>query len=349
MHKVAVFGASGFTGAELLRLCAGHPSLEVAVAAAQTQAGQPIASVYPSLASHYPTMRFTTTESETVGKVAKRVDVVFLALPHGQAQELAPQLHNKVKHIIDLSADFRFDAPQVYPKWYGQNHASPELLGEFAFGLPELFRHRLTIARHTAVAGCYVTAASLALAPLVKNGIVKPQGLIVNAASGVSGAGGALNPATTFCAVDENFSAYGLLNHRHTPEIEMAISDYSGNEAQVLFTPHLAPMNRGILATCYGELGDDDATTQDALECLADAFDNEPFVVVDERPPTTKATLGSNSAHLSARVDARTKKVISICALDNLVKGASGQAIQCANALLGLEEEVGLPTAGLYP
>ena len=349
MHKLAIIGASGFTGAELLRLCAAHPNFEVVIATGESQAGKPIADLYPSLASAYGGMTFAPHNDKLISAIEESVDLVLMGLPHGHAQTLVPQLRGKVKHIIDLSADFRFDDPSVYPKWYGETHQAPDLLSEFVFGLPELFRDRLPGAELTAVAGCYVTTASLALAPLVKAGIIGPTGIIVDAASGVSGAGRPPKPNTTFCAVDEDFTAYGLLNHRHTPEIEMAISGYAGTDTQVLFTPHLAPMNRGILATCYGQVGETSATTDEALECLEQAYADEPFVVVDQRSPSTKATLGSNAVHLTARVDERTQTVMAIGALDNLVKGASGQGIQCANAVLGLPEHTGLPTAGLFP
>ncbi len=348
-NKVAVIGASGFTGAEFLRLCAAHPDFEVVIATGESQAQRPIADLYPSLASAYGAMTFAPHDDDLIDTIEESVDLVLMGLPHGHAQTLVPRLRGKAKHIIDLSSDFRFNDPSIYPTWYGEPHQAPELLSEFVFGLPELFRDRLAGAELTAVAGCYVTTASLALAPLVKDGIVKPTGIIVDAASGVSGAGRPPKDNTSFCTVDENFSAYGLLNHRHTPEIEMAISGFTGTETQVLFTPHLAPMNRGILATCYGAVGETPATTDEALECLAQAYVEEPFVVVDERPPSTKATLGSNTVHLTARVDQRTQTVIAIGALDNLVKGASGQGIQCANAILGLPEHTGLPTAGLFP
>ena len=349
MYKLAVIGASGFTGAEFLRLSAAHPDFEVVIATAESQAHRPIADLYPSLASAYGEMAFTPHNDELISIIEASADLVLMGLPHGHAQTLVPKLRGKVKHIIDLSADFRFEDPGIYPKWYGEAHQSPELLSEFVFGLPELFRDQLQGAELTAVAGCYVTTASLALAPLVKAGIVEPTGIIVDAASGVSGAGRPPKDNTSFCSVDEDFSAYGLLDHRHTPEIEMAISSYAGVDAQLLFTPHLAPMSRGILATCYGSLRDPGATTGTALECLFEVYADEPFVVVDERSPSTKATLGSNTVHLTARVDERTQTVIAIGALDNLVKGASGQGIQCANAVLGLPEHTGLPTAGLFP
>lgn len=344
MHRVAIIGASGFTGAEFLRLCAAHPDFEVVAATGETQAGTRIADLYPSLAAAYGDMAFVPYDDALL----EGVDLAFMGLPHGHAQKLAPQIRGKVAHVVDLSADFRFDDPEIYPEWYGEAHVAPELLDQYVFGLPELFRDRLPGAELVAVAGCYVTTAALTLAPLLKAGLIESTGIIVDAASGASGAGRPPKPNTTFCTVDEDFTAYGLLNHRHTPEIEMAIGNHAGTDAQVLFTPHLAPMNRGILATCYGRpVGS--PTTDDVMACLADAYADEPFVVVSDRSPSTKATLGSNSVHLTARVDERTGTVLAIGALDNLVKGASGQGVQCANVILGLPEDTGLAVAGLYP
>lgn len=344
MHRVAIIGASGFTGAEFLRLCAAHPGFEVVVATGETQAGTRVADLYPSLAAAYPDLVFSPFDPA----VLDGVDLAFMGLPHGHSQALVPEIRGAVPHIVDLSADFRFDDPGVYPEWYGEAHTAPELLPEFVFGMPELFRDRLPGAELVAVAGCYVTTAALTLAPLLAAGLVEPTGVIVDAASGVSGAGRPPKANTTFCTVDEDFTAYGLLTHRHTPEIEFAIGSHAGLEAQVLFTPHLAPMNRGILATCYARpVGA--ISTADVMACLHDAYADEPFVVVAERSPSTKATLGSNSVHLTARVDDRTGTVLAIGALDNLVKGASGQGIQCANAVLGLPETTGLPVAGLHP
>jgi len=336
--QVGIAGASGYAGAELLRLCAGHGELDVVVAGADSQAGQPVAALYPSLAGAYPSLEFSKAGVDELAGL----DVVFLALPHGESQEVAPGLVGRVEVLVDLSADFRLRDAQAYPRWYGHAHAAPDLLGRFAYGLPELFRSELIGSRLVAAPGCYPTAAALALAPLVRAGAIETTGVIVDAASGVSGAGRKLAHATQFNTADEDFTAYGLLDHRHTPEIEQA----SG--AQVLFTPHLAPMNRGILATCYArpavELG-----TEEALGILRDAYAGEPFVVVSETPPSTKATSGSNCAHVTARVDPRTGWVVVLCALDNLVKGASGQAVQCANIALGLPEVTGLSNVGVYP
>lgn len=340
MAKAAVFGASGYTGAELLRLLAGHPGIEVAVAGAATQAGAAVADTYPSLAAAYPGLRF----AETDAAAADGCDVAFLALPHGESQSLVPDLLDRVPHIVDLSADFRLKDPSLYPAWYGAEHTTPELLSRAAFGIPELFRDDLRDSALTAAAGCYVTAAALALAPLVRGGLIEPTGVVVDAASGVSGAGKVPKPNTHFGTANEDFTAYGLLDHRHTPEIEQATG------AQVIFTPHLAPMTRGILATCYARpAAGTSPTTADVLGALAAFYADEPFVIVDERSPSTKATLGSNTCHLTARVDPRTGWVLVISALDNLVKGASGQAVQCANLALRLEETAGLPLAAVYP
>ena len=344
MHRVAVIGASGFTGAELLRICASHPDLEAVLATGDSMAGRAVADLYPSLAPAYGDAHFAPYEPG----IASGCDLAFCALPHGASQSVVPELRNDVKHVVDLAADFRLDDPGLYPAWYGEAHTAPELLDEFVFGLPELFRSDVRGAELVAAPGCYVTTATLALAPLVAEGAVEPGGIIVDAASGVSGAGRPAKPDTTFCAVDEDFTAYGLLTHRHTPEIEMAVSRHAGTDVQVLFTPHLAPMNRGILATCYAR-PTAETSTDEVLAVLAEAYCDEPFVVVSERSPSTKATLGSNSVHITARADARTGWVMAIAALDNLVKGASGQAVQCANLALGIDETAGLASAGIYP
>ncbi len=360
--KVGVVGASGYAGVELLRLCAGHPELEVVVATAGGHRGQAVADHTPSLAAAYPTLVYAPTE---VGEL-DGLDLVFLALPHGQSQQLVPELIPNVGAVVDLAADFRLSDPSLYPTWYGETHSAPELLDRFAYGLPELYRDDLRGGRLIAAPGCYPTAALLALAPLVRAGAlavptppgaaVGPDGatappgppadptpaLIVDAASGVSGAGRASRDHLHFGAVDGDFVAYGLLDHRHTAEMEQGLG------APVLFTPHLAPMVRGILATCYGRPAAP-LTTDDALDVLHQAYDGEPFVTVTEAPPSTKATSGSNCAHVTARVDPRTGWVVALAALDNLVKGASGQAVQCANLALGLPEVTGLPLAGLYP
>ena len=339
--KVGIVGASGYTGAELLRLLTGHPEFEVAAVTAHSNAGQAVGEHTPSLRAAYPGLVY---EAFDPGRF-DGLDLVFCGLPHGESQQLVPGLRGRVGTVVDLAADFRLRDAALYPQWYGEPHAAPELLAHAVYGLPELFRRDLAGASLVAAAGCYSTAAGLALAPLVRAGLVDPNGLVVDAASGVSGAGRGLKETLHFGTVDEDFVAYGLLTHRHTPEMEQILG------TQVLFTPHLAPMVRGILATCYARpaVARVGLTTEDAMDALHEAYDDEPFVVVTDAPPSTKATAGSNTAHVTTRVDPRTGWVLSLCALDNLVKGASGQAIQCANAALGLPETTGLPTAGLYP
>ena len=338
MHRVGIVGASGYAGAELLRLCAGHPELDVAWATGETMAGTAIGELYPSLGPAYGGVRFQTYDPA----MADGVDLVLLALPHGRSQRLVPDLRARGCAIVDLAADFRLSDPAAYERWYGEAHAAPDLLGDFAYGLPELNREAVLKADAVAAAGCYPTAAALALAPLVASGVVEATPVIVDAASGVSGAGRAPKPTTHFSAANEDFSAYGLLDHRHTPEIEQATG------AQVLFTPHLAPMTRGILATCYARPARPTSTAA-LLDVLGSAYADEPFVVVTQTSPSTKATWGSNSAHLTARYDERTGWVLVIAAIDNLVKGAAGQAVQCANLVLGLEETAGLTALGVYP
>ncbi|MGH8981716.1 MAG: N-acetyl-gamma-glutamyl-phosphate reductase [Acidimicrobiales bacterium] len=334
--KVGIAGASGYAGAELLRLLAGHRDLEVAVAAAGGAAGTPVASHTPSLAAAYPSLVFEATDPARLAGL----DAVFLALPHGESQRLVPELDTPL--IVDLAADFRLKDPSAYPLWYGKEHASPHLLAEFVYGLPELERDELRGAGRIAVPGCYPTAAAIALAPFARAGVLDGSAVIVDAVSGVSGAGRAPSDALHFGTVDEDFRAYGLLTHRHTPEIEQVLG------CGVVFTPHLAPMTRGILATCYARPAQG-FTSGDAMAVLHEAYDAEPFVVVTGDPPSTKATSGSNCAHVHARVDDRHGWLLVLCALDNLVKGASGQAVQCANLALGLDEATGLPTAGMFP
>ena len=338
MARIGIVGASGYAGAELLRLCCAHPHLEVAWATADTQAGVPVSALYPNLAAAVGELVFA--EYDPV--LADGLDLVFLALPHGASATLVPELSKRAGAVVDLAADFRLRDPAAYERWYGAAHPAPASLADFAYGLPELFRPDLAGATAVAVPGCYPTAAALALAPLVRAGAIETTGVIVDAASGVSGAGRPPKPATTFCTVDEDFRAYGLLDHRHTPEIEQATG------ASVLFTPHLAPMNRGILATCYAR-PTGSTSTGEVLGVLSDAYRGERFVVVGDEPPSTKATAGSNAAHLSARADPRTGWVVVLCALDNLGKGAAGQAVQCANLALGLEEGAGLSVAGVFP
>ena len=334
MIRVAILGASGFVGSELLRLCAQHPRLRPAKLFGNSQAGQKLGEVHPHLALAYPDLPVNSYAAEALDE---GVDLVFAALPHGHSQAIARDVIARSIPFVDLGADFRLGSAADYQLWYREPHGAADLIDRFVYGIPELRRGSISGSSRVAAAGCYATAAILALKPLME--LVDPASLVVDAASGVSGAGKALKEETHFNSVDESFAAYGLLTHRHTAEMEMALG------GTVLFTPHLVPMNRGILATCHGVA----RGPCDPLAALRDAYAGEPFVHVSERPPATKWTLGSNAVHLTARYDERTGRVLAIAALDNLVKGAAGQMIQCANLMLGLDETAGLPVAGVYP
>jgi N-acetyl-gamma-glutamyl-phosphate reductase len=333
MIDVAILGASGFVGAELLRLCALHPELAPVKLFGDSQAGQRLGDVHPHLALAFPDLTVEKFAPESLDGVG----LVLAALPHGHSQRVAPEIIARDIPFVDLGADFRLDSAADYARWYKDEHQAPELLERFVYGIPELNRAKIAASRTVAAAGCYPTSAILALKPLMD--LIEPGTIAVDAASGVSGAGKALKEETHFNTVDENLTAYGLLTHRHTAEMEMALGD------TLLFTPHLAPMNRGILATCHGKA----KGPCDPLAALAEAYANEPFVQVSERAPSTKWTLGSNAVHVSARYEARTGRILARAALDNLVKGAAGQMIQCANLLLGIEETAGLPKAGVWP
>jgi N-acetyl-gamma-glutamyl-phosphate reductase len=333
MISVAILGASGFVGAELLRLCMAHPQFAPARLFGDSHAGRPLADVHPQLAGAFPDLRIERYAPEALDGV----DLIFMALPHDQSQALAPDIIARGIPLVDLGADFRLDTAHDYALWYGEQHRAPELLSRFVYGIPELNREAIAGSRTVAAAGCYPTAAILALRPLM--GLIEPDSIIVDAASGVTGAGRGLKDETHFNTIAESFTAYGLVNHRHTAEMEMALG------GRVLFTPHLAPMNRGILATCYAQA----RGPCDPLEALREAYAEEQFVHVSERPPATKWTLGSNAVHLTARYDPRTGRVLAVAALDNLVKGAAGQMIQCANLMLGIEETAGLPRTGVCP
>jgi N-acetyl-gamma-glutamyl-phosphate reductase len=344
-YRAAVVGGSGYTGAELLRLLAGHPEIEVALVTADSNAGASVAELYPSLAMAYEGL---TYESVAPADLAG-LDLVFLCLPHGQSQAIAADLVDTVAHVVDLGADFRLPVGE-YEQWYGETHTAPDLVERFAFGMPELYRDQIAASRHVASPGCYPTSASLALAPLLAAGLVEPTGIVVDAVSGVSGAGRGLKATSLFAEVSDNVNAYGLLTHRHTAEMEQALGHVAGEAVQVLFTPHLVPMTRGILATCYARpVPGVSLSTDGLLAGYRDFYADEPFVHVTDGSPVTKATLGSNAAHVTVRYDARTDTVLAIGALDNLVKGASGQALQNANLVLGLPETTALSTIGLMP
>ena len=338
MIRCAILGASGFVGGELLRLLEGHPQFAAVRLFGDSKAGQPAGVVHPQLSGTIGQV----TVDHYASTALEDIDLVFAALPHGESQKIAGEILASGCKLVDLGADFRLRDPARYEHWYGEAHGAPELIERFAFGIPEFHRAAIRASQAVAAAGCYPTAAILALRPLIDAGLVAREGLIVDAASGVSGAGRGVREATAFNTVEGSFSAYGLLDHRHTAEMEQELG------ATLLFTPHLAPMARGILATCYGTAtrpmrGDE------PLEVLRAAYAGEPFVRVSEAPPATKWVAGSNGAVVTARYDARTGRVLALAAIDNLGKGAAGQMIQCANLMCGLEETAGLSAQGVFP
>jgi len=333
-------------GAEVLRVLAGHPEIEVAAVGAASNAGTPVRELFPALGGAYGGLRYEALRPADLAGF----DVVFCALPHGESQRLVPGLvgdGGEVAHVVDLAADFRLSAP-AYETWYGAEHAAPHLLDDFAYGLPELNRAAIASARHVAAPGCYPTAAALALAPALAAGVVEPAGIVVDALSGVSGRGRGLSAPSLYAEANENAVAYGLLTHRHTGEMEQTLARVAGTEVQLLFTPHLVPMTRGLLATVHARLTGSSSTAA-LLDTYRDYYRDELFVRVVDDPPATKATTGANTALVTARVDDRTGSVVAIAALDNLVKGGSGQAVQAANLILGLPEPIGLSTVGLAP
>jgi N-acetyl-gamma-glutamyl-phosphate reductase len=338
MIRAAILGASGYVGGELLRLLGSHPAIRAERLFGDSKAGHRAGAVHPNLSGPVAQLEVERYAPEAV----EGCDLVLAALPHGESQKLAQPLLDRGLKLVDLGADFRLHDAKDYAIWYGEEHRAPHLLQNFATGIPEFHRDAIRSAAAVAGAGCYPTAAILALKPLVEAGLVDRHSLIVDAASGVSGAGRGLKEATAFNTVEGSFSAYGLLNHRHTAEMEQALG------GTVLFTPHLAPMTRGILATCYGtalrDLGKDEP-----LEVLRAAYADEPFVRVSEEPPATKWVAGSNGAVVTARFDPRTRRVLALAAIDNLGKGAAGQMIQCANLMFGLEETAGLSSQGTFP
>jgi N-acetyl-gamma-glutamyl-phosphate reductase len=332
-------GATGYAGTELLRLMASHSELEVVLATGASSVGERVGSLVPSLAALYPNL-VVTSSSEIV---EHNLDAVFLALPHGESQRYVPELVRRGVRVVDLGADFRLKDFRVYEEWYAQKHRAPELLGGAVYALVERHRDQLPGATLIAVPGCYPTATSLVLGPFCDRGVVSSTGLVVNALSGVSGAGRGISDRLHFSRMVGNAEAYGLFSHRHTPEIEQEIA------ATVLFTPHLIPVARGMLVSAYARVTSSSFSTDDALSLLRECYRNDPFVVVTTDPPSLKDPLGSNLCFVSAQVDQRTGWLLAMSSLDNLGKGAAGQAIQAWNVANGFDESEGLSRAGVAP
>lgn len=343
--KVGVIGASGYTGSELLRFLLGHPGVEVVALTSESYEGLPIAEVFPSLRGLCD-LECRRHDPEEVAEA----ELAFLALPHRASMGVAPVLLRLGKGVVDLSADFRFRSQAIYEKWYQVPHACPELLREAVYGLPELYRRQLRSARLVAVPGCYPTGAILGLAPLVKEGVIDLGSIIINAISGASGAGRKPDLGLHFAECNESVKAYGIAGHRHTPEMEQELSLLVGAEVRVSFTPHLAPLTRGILSTIYANLVSP-YDTQDLLGLYGRFYNGEPFIRVlpPEKFPETKQVAGSNFCDIGLKVDARTGRVLVVTALDNLGKGAAGGAVQCMNVMYGFEERMGLMAPGFFP
>lgn len=353
--KVAVVGASGYTGAELARLLANHPRAELTLATASGErAGQKLSALFPSLNG----VCDVVCEEYSADKIAAECDFAFIALGHGKALDIGPELVSRGVKVCDLGADYRLRDTAEYKQWYKLDHTAADLLGQAVYGLPEYQREKIKDAQLVANPGCYVTTSVLALAPFMAAGAIKPDSIIIDAASGTSGAGRAsFSLDFHFAEVHDNYKAYGVAGHRHTPEIEQGLNDAADDSAEkacVTFTPHLLPIARGILATSYaspsGDLADN-LTVENAHEILRAHYENEPFVRVLPigQLPTIKNVIGSNFCDVGVAVDTRTKRLIVISALDNLIKGASGQAVQNMNLMNGFGETEGLQSAALFP
>ena len=337
---VAIIGASGYTGAELIRLLLTHPKAHIAALTADTQAGKPMEEVYPHLAGKgLPALC-------KLDKVDfKTIDVAFCCLPHGTTQTVIAKLPKHLK-VIDLSADFRLADPHLYEKWYGHVHEAVHLQEEAVYGLTEVARGKIKSARLVANPGCYPTSAALPLVPLLKAKLIEADGIIIDSKSGITGAGRSAKQANLFSEIDGGISVYGVASHRHTPEIEQSLSNALGKEVKVTFTPHLMPMNRGILSTIYVK-GD----AKKIREALAKAYDKEPFVRVlaEGAMPSTHQVRGTNDCVMNVFADRIGGRAIIVSVIDNLVKGAAGQAIQNMNVMHGFEETAGLHFTAVFP
>jgi len=344
--NVAIVGSSGYTGGELMRILLGHPNVTVSAITSERSAGQPIAALFPHLAG----LTRLVCESLDPAVIAKKADLVFLALPHVTAQDAANAFRALGTKVVDLSADYRFADPAVYEKWYEHGHQYPELLKQAVYGLPELRREQIKKASLIANPGCYPTSAILGLAPLIRQGMVDLASVIIDSKSGVTGAGRSPALAYHYPEANEGLMAYKIGTHRHTPEIEQELSALAGQPVTVSFTPHLIPMNRGILSTIYARLKKDTDTAMLHTR-YGEFYKHEPFVRVLPlgQSPNVRNVRGSNFCDIGVTADPRTGRAVVVSAIDNLVKGAAGQAIQNMNLMMGFEETMGLTSAGFFP
>ena len=353
--RVAVAGGSGYTGAELLRLLSQHPNVQLTAVTSEKSAGTPVSTVYPHLQGIVP----LTFEALAPEALAERADVLFLALPHTKSMGPVASCMKAGKRVIDLSADFRIKDPRTYETWYQTTHAHPDLIGSAVYGLPELHRSAIAQARLVASPGCYPTAAILQLAPLIAHGLIVPDTIVIDAKSGVSGAGRSPALPYHFPEAHESLEPYKIGQHRHIPEIEQELSGLAGTRGQavtgetagvtIAFTPHLVPMNRGILSTAYARMkGKLDVVELRAL--YRDFYKGERFVrLLEGAMPNPRHVRGANYCDLAVHTDTRAGWVVTVSAIDNLIKGAAGQAIQAMNLMLGYPEETGLVAPGIYP
>ena len=343
MIKIGIVGGTGYTGVELLRLLASHPSTELVAITSRSEKGKPVSALFPNLRGIVD-MPFT---EPTVANL-KDCDVVFFATPHGVAQNLVPEILAAGIRVVDLSADFRIRDIDIWEKWYAQKHAAPQLVSKAVYGLPEFNRDEIAEANLVACAGCYPTSVQLGLKPLLEAGAIDVSDIIANSASGVSGAGKQANVATLLSEAGDNFKAYGASGHRHQPEIEQSLADMAGEPVGLTFVPHLLPIIRGIHTTLYVDLKQQDTDVQSLFEAH---YANEPFVDVLEPNsyPETRTVRGSNQCRIAIHRPGNGKKVVILVVEDNLTKGASGQALQCMNIMFGLDEDAGLTMPALTP
>jgi N-acetyl-gamma-glutamyl-phosphate reductase len=344
---IGIVGASGYGGVQLVRLLLEHPQVDIAYLGGESSAGKPYSSIYPHL-DHCVDL---TIEKIDVDAIANRCEAVFLGLPNGLACDLAPALIAKGCKVLDLSADYRFSDLGTYTDWYQKERTDYEIAKSAVYGLPELFREQIKQAQLVGCPGCYPTASLLALAPLLKQGLVDPTTAIIDAKSGTSGGGRQGKINMLLSEADNSLGAYGVANHRHTPEIEQICSLLAREEVTVQFTPHLIPMVRGILSTVYATLRDPGLIREDLITIYNAFYRSSPFVKVLSSGiyPQTKWAGGTNLAYIGIQVDPRTGRVIVLSAIDNLIKGQAGQAVQCLNLMMGWSESLGLPKLGFYP
>ncbi|MHB8907807.1 MAG: N-acetyl-gamma-glutamyl-phosphate reductase [Syntrophales bacterium] len=345
MIRVGIYGGSGYTGQELLRLLIGHPAAKVTAATSRRFAGVPVAEVYPVF-SGLTDLVYTDTSPDEMAGLA---DLIFLALPHGVSMEVAPFFLKAGRQIVDLSADFRIRDAATYEAWY-RPHTAAGTIREAVYGLPELYREQIRTSRLVANPGCYPTSIILGLAPVLRSRLIDADSVIADSKSGVSGAGRDPQITSLYCEVAGGFKAYKVGQHRHTPEIEQELSALAGGEMKISFTPHLLPVKRGILSTIYARL-ERDVTGDEATALYREFYRDEPFVRICRagQLPALSSVVGSNYCDIGVTVDKRTRRIIIVSVIDNLIKGASGQAIQNMNLMCGLKEETGLPGIALFP